>query len=62
MVIFSIEKCQQKQLPEILRSGPEMKTHLTSKSISKITIHLHLKLLRIDIYWTEHQLIQKLVS
>lgn len=46
----------------LLRSSPEMKTHVTSKSISKITIHLHLKLLRIDIYWTGHQLIQKLVS
>lgn len=43
------------------RSGPEMKTHQTVKSISKITIHLHLKLLRIDMHWITYQLTYKLV-
>lgn len=60
MVIFRMKKCQQQQLPG--KCFQEIKSHVTSKNISKITISLHLKILRIDIHWTGHQLIQKLVS
>ena len=38
-----------------------MKTHQTVKSTGKIIIHLHLKLLRIDIYQITYQLTYKLV-